>query len=103
MKTVLGIISSTRKKGNSELAAKMVSRHIPESHSLNLIRLSDLNIRPCLGCYHCMSKDGQCVHDDDMEIFLDGSAQAFKCLFPGGFFLSKDSGNSKRTLKTHEN
>jgi len=62
MKTVLGIISSTRKKGNSELAAKMVSSHIPEPRVLNLIRLSDLNSRLGLGYYHCMSKDGQCVH-----------------------------------------
>jgi len=76
MKSVLGIIGSTRKRGNSELAVKMVSRHIPEPHLLNLIRLSDLNIKPCLGCYHCISKDGKCVQDDDMEILLDALRNA---------------------------
>jgi len=76
MKKVLGIIGSTRKMGNSELAAKMISRHIPESHTLTLIRLSDLVIKPCLGCYHCIWKDGKCVQDDDMEILLDALTKA---------------------------
>jgi multimeric flavodoxin WrbA len=71
MRNVLGIVGSTRKMGNSELAVKMISREIPESHSLNLIRLSDLIIKSCLGCYHCISKEGKCVQDDDMEILLD--------------------------------
>jgi multimeric flavodoxin WrbA len=76
MKNVLGIIGSTRKMGNSELAAKMISRHIPEPHRLNLLRLSDLNIKPCLGCYRCLSKNGSCVQDDDMEVFLEALAKA---------------------------
>jgi len=81
MKTVLGIISSTRKMGNSDLAVKMVSRQIPEPHALNLIRLSDLNIKPCLGCYHCISKDGKCVQNDDMEIFLGALKNADGVIF----------------------
>jgi multimeric flavodoxin WrbA len=76
MKNVLGIIGSTRKMGNSELAAKMISRHIPEPHRLNLLRLSDLKIKPCLGCYRCLSKNGSCVQDDDMEVFLEALAKA---------------------------
>lgn len=76
MKNVLGIIGSTRKMGNSELAVKLISRHLPAPHSLNLIRLSDLNIKPCLGCYQCMMKEGRCVQKDDMEIFLDALAKA---------------------------
>ncbi|MCP4682447.1 MAG: NAD(P)H-dependent oxidoreductase [Desulfobacterales bacterium] len=76
MKNVLGIIGSTRKMGNSELVAKMISRHIPEPHHLNLLRVSDLNIKPCLGCYRCLSKGGSCAQKDDMEVFLDAMAKA---------------------------
>ena len=76
MKTVLGIIGSCRKKGNSELAAKMISRQVPEPHLLHLIRLNDLNIKPCLGCYSCVAREGKCVHDDDMEMFLQALLKA---------------------------
>ena len=76
MKNVLGIIGSTRKMGNSELVVKMISRQIPEPHTLSLIRLSDMKLKYCLGCYQCFSKDGKCVQDDDMEIFLDALAKA---------------------------
>ncbi len=75
MKNVLGIIGSTRKMGNSELAVKMIGRHIPEPHSLSLLRISDLDVKLCLGCYRCIEK-GCCVQDDDMEIFLDALAKA---------------------------
>ncbi len=54
----------------------MISRQIPEEHSLNLLRASDLNIEPCLGCYKCLSREGRCVQDDDMEVFLDALAKA---------------------------
>jgi multimeric flavodoxin WrbA len=76
MKNVLGIIASTRKMGNSELAAKMISRYLPQAHRLHLIRLADLIIKSCLGCYYCMSREGECSQDDDMEILLDALREA---------------------------
>jgi len=76
MKNILGIVGSTRKMGNSELTVKMISRRISEPHSLSIIRLSDLNIKPCLGCYKCIAGKGECVLKDDMEVFLDALARA---------------------------
>ena len=56
MKNVLGIIASPRRMGNSEILVKEISSNIPEPHRLNLLRLSDFNIKPCRACYLCLFK-----------------------------------------------
>lgn len=71
MKKVLGIVVSSRKLGNCEIMVKEISRHIEVPHELNLLRLSDFNIKSCRGCYHCLFKDGKCVLDDDLYAVLD--------------------------------
>lgn len=69
MKKILGIIASPRKLGNSEIMVKEICRHVESPHELNLIRLSDLKIDPCRGCYQCLSKD--CVLKDDYGILIE--------------------------------
>jgi multimeric flavodoxin WrbA len=67
MKTVLGIIGSPRRLGNSEIMVKEISRQVPEEHRLFLLRLSDFTIRPCRGCYACLFKEERCIQKDDLE------------------------------------
>jgi NAD(P)H-dependent FMN reductase len=69
-KTVLGIIGSQRKLGNCELFVKEVSRNIPFGHDLKLVRLPALDIRPCNGCYRCVSV-GTCSIEDDLPFLID--------------------------------
>ncbi len=76
MKTVLGIIGSPRKLGNSEIAVKAVSRFIPESHELKILRISDFDLRPCRGCYTCLFKEGKCVIGDDLSRIWEALFQA---------------------------
>jgi multimeric flavodoxin WrbA len=71
MKTILGIIGSPRKLGNSEIMVKEISRRIPEPHRLRLLRLADFAIRPCRGCYHCLFGEQRCVQKDDFQTVLD--------------------------------
>lgn len=66
MKTVLGIIASPRKLGNSEIMVKEIGAHIPVPHRLKLLRLSDFRISPCRACYACLFKEERCVLDDDL-------------------------------------
>ena len=47
---VLGIISSPRKGGNSELAAKEILRSLPEEWEKAMVNLYDLNIKNCTAC-----------------------------------------------------
>ncbi len=78
MKTLLGILGSPRKLGNSEIAVKAISRALQEPHELKLLRISDFDIRPCRGCYTCLFKEGRCVIDDDLprirEALFDADA-----------------------------
>ncbi len=66
MQSILALIGSPRRQGNSEIMAKEISRHLPGRHELNLLRLSDFNLAPCRGCYQCLFK-GRCPIEDDFE------------------------------------
>ncbi|QTA89336.1 flavodoxin family protein [Desulfonema magnum] len=76
MKKILGIIASPRNLGNSEMMVKEISSHIPLAHELNLLRLSDFNIRHCTGCYQCLFKKEGCVLDDDLHIIQNAILDA---------------------------
>jgi multimeric flavodoxin WrbA len=55
---------------------KEISRQIPVSHELNLLRLSDFNILPCRGCYRCLPEGKQCVLKDDLNTVLQAMCDA---------------------------
>ncbi len=74
MKTVLGIIASPRKMGNCETVIKAVCRGIGKEHRLNLLRLTDFDIKPCRACYMCLFEDKRCPIEDDLEQILDAIA-----------------------------
>ena len=50
---VLGIISSPRRGGNSELAAKEILNTLPDSWEKAMININDLDIKTCTACYAC--------------------------------------------------
>ena len=93
MKKILAIIGSPRRLGNCEIMAKEISRNVEAPHHLDLLRLSDFNIRPCRGCYHCLFKTGECVLDDDFEMVVDAmtAADAFIVVVPA-YFLGPNAG-----------
>jgi multimeric flavodoxin WrbA len=69
-KKLLGIIASHRKLGNCEIAVKAVADKIGKDWELSLVRLTDLRIAPCKGCYACLLPGGACRIDDDVEWLL---------------------------------
>jgi multimeric flavodoxin WrbA len=70
MKTLLGLVGSPRKYGNSELFIKELYRNLPQGWQLKLIRLPELDIRPCRACYRCLFGEMQCQQDDDFPFAL---------------------------------
>ena len=65
-------VSAGRKYGNNEVLAKEAMLAAAEITSVepHLIRLSDLNIKPCTGCEGCMKKrlrggESTCVQTGD--------------------------------------
>jgi len=75
---VLGIVSSPRKAGNSELAVKEILSQLPDSWEKEMIRLNELNIKYCKACYACIPADKKCTIDDDLEFFIERVRKADK-------------------------
>ena len=74
-KVVLGLVGSPRKLGNCEVITKEISRRLPPAHTLTLLRIPSLDIRPCRACYGCVL-DRPCPNRDDMDFLLDQLARA---------------------------
>jgi multimeric flavodoxin WrbA len=66
MKTVI-LFGSPRKNGNTIQLVNVLSDIIKRKrHSVRMLYLNDMNIRPCQGCYACLKK-GVCKINDDMK------------------------------------
>lgn len=70
MKKVLGLVVSHRKLGNSEILVKEIMNNTPEECSRELIRLTDLDIKPCKACYVCLQPDKTCPVRDDFDFVM---------------------------------
>lgn len=65
---VLGIISSPRRGGNSELAAKEILNTLPDSWEKAMININDLDIKTCTACYACVPQGSLCKLKDDLGL-----------------------------------
>lgn len=65
---VLTILGSPRKKGNSAILAKEVSKGIVEKENeVEEIYLHDKGIEACKGCDYCKKNENSCVINDYMQ------------------------------------
>jgi len=70
-KTVLGIIGSPRRGGNTETLVDSVLAGASEYGAVSeKIILHGMNIAPCRACNSCQ-KTGKCIQEDDMGILVD--------------------------------
>ncbi len=76
MRTVLGLVVSNRKLGNSEILVKEIMRNIPGDCHHQLIRVTDLNLESCKACYHCLQPDAGCKTRDDFNFIMDSIKKA---------------------------
>lgn len=65
---ILGLVASARKLGNTEILVKEAVDAAKEKSGL--IRLTDLDIKPCNGCLMCVFNNAQCTINDDMNFLL---------------------------------
>jgi multimeric flavodoxin WrbA len=68
---VLGLVASPRKSGNSEILVKEMLASLPAEVNKEMIRLTELDIKPCKACYACLTPDASCVIKDDLAFLLD--------------------------------
>jgi len=72
MKNITVVIGSPRKNGNTEMLANAFVKGAKEAgNTVDIISLTEHNIKGCLGCNYCLNnEEHQCVHKDDMtEIY----------------------------------
>jgi multimeric flavodoxin WrbA len=66
---VLGIVGSPRRGGNTDtLVEEVLAGAKAAGAQTEKVMLSDLDIRPCKGCWAC-SKQGECIQEDDFSKF----------------------------------
>jgi multimeric flavodoxin WrbA len=49
---------------------KEIMRHTGSGNRLQMLRLQNLNIEPCLACYSCKKPGKKCPQNDDMQFLL---------------------------------
>ncbi len=76
MKRILGIVSSQRKLANGEILIKQAASSCGEPYQLELLRLTDLKIEPCRGCYACLIPGKQCPVQDDLYFLVEKMVEA---------------------------
>ena len=97
-KTLLGIVASPRKFGNSELFIKELYLQLSGSWELKLIRLPDMDIRPCKACYQCLFGEEKCPQQDDFALVLETLAQADALVVAAPTYLLGANASLKRFL-----
>lgn len=95
MKKILGLIASQRKLANGELLAKEVAAAAGDDCQLELLRLTDLYLEPCRGCYTCLTPGTPCPIGDGLYFLTekmkaaDGIILAAPCYAGGPAAVTK--------------
>ncbi len=97
-KTLLGLVASPRKFGNSELFIKELFLQLPGDWELQLIRLPDMDIRPCKACYQCLFGEEKCPQDDDFALVLETLSQSDAYVVAAPTYLLGANASLKRFL-----
>ncbi|MFC2031370.1 flavodoxin family protein [Chloroflexota bacterium] len=72
MASILGVVGSARRWGNCDLLVRHAldgARH--QGASVELLRLTHLDLKPCTGCLRCVIGSKPCPIDDDMSWLVD--------------------------------
>jgi multimeric flavodoxin WrbA len=97
-KTLVGLVASPRKFGNSELFIKELYLQLPGNWQLQLIRLPDMDIRPCKACYQCLFGEEKCPQDDDFALVLETLSQSDAYVVAAPTYLLGANASLKRFL-----
>jgi multimeric flavodoxin WrbA len=71
LKRILGIVASPRVLGNCEILTRVIMEETGPNNILEMIRLTDLDIKSCRACYSCLHKESPCVINDDLSFLLE--------------------------------
>jgi multimeric flavodoxin WrbA len=94
MRSAIGMSASCRAWGNCESAVKqiLVSAHRAGAET-GFVRLTDLKIEPCRGCFACLVKGGMCTVDDDLRGLLGRIASSDMLILAAPVYFTAPSSN----------
>ena len=95
---ILGIVSSPRKGGNSELAVKEIMRHFPDDAEKVMIDLCSLDIKNCDACYACVPYGSKCVIQDDLDFIIRNVKHSDKVIVAAPAYMLGGHTMIKRVL-----
>ena len=74
---ILILTGSPRKGGNTDILAKSFADGASKHHHVDIVRVCDLHINPCIGCNSCFLSDNhRCCQHDDMHIVYEKMGKA---------------------------
>lgn len=72
MSTIVILIGSVRKGGNTDLLAQRFAEGAAEHNNIEIISVADYKVAPCIGCNTCFTREGHaCFNHDDMDMIYD--------------------------------
>ncbi|MBP5395061.1 MAG: flavodoxin family protein [Candidatus Methanomethylophilaceae archaeon] len=77
MSDIVILVGSMRKGGNTDLLAHSFAEGAKEHNSVEMISVSDIDVKPCIGCNRCYTSEGNlCFQNDDMPRNYDRLSRA---------------------------
>jgi len=98
------LMGSPRPEGNTaEMCRQLMERLAEKRAECEYIRLAELDIRPCLGCYACQNVSGSygCAQRDDMEQVVQAICRADHIVLATPIFSWYCTAQMKAVLDRH--
>ena len=94
---VLGINGSPHQNGNTAYALRYALSLLEKAGlETEYIALGRKEIHSCQGCFSC--RDGECVHDDDMQSIIDSMRQCDCLLLASPVYMGMVTGQMKMMM-----
>ncbi|HCC00936.1 MAG TPA: NADPH-dependent FMN reductase [Ruminococcaceae bacterium] len=93
---IIGFVASPRREGNTAwLVNKILEGAKEQGAQTKSWYSSDLNIKPCQGCWSCKKGDRHCIINDDMQKIYKSLAQADALVLGSPIYMGQMSAQAK--------
>ena len=96
---IVGFSGSSHENGNTAWTVKQILKGANEVGVETLLfSASEINIKPCRGCFSCKNSDSVCVIKDDMQNIYAKLRDADALVFASPIYLGQMTGQAKLFL-----
>ncbi len=93
---IIGIIASPRREGNTAwIVNKILEGAKEQGAETQVWYISDLDIKPCRGCWGCHKGDQGCVIEDDMQKLNEAIDRAGVIVFGSPIYMMQMTAQAK--------